>query len=482
MHSFQGEFLMSASLFRRRPKLLGAGLLAFALATTALTGLPSLAQDNTTTQAVRASVGGPDFADVAQRVGPAVVRVIATAKAPSAQPMAGQPGNERFGRRGGAEQQETPRRAQGQGSGFIIDAAGFIVTNAHVVGNAATVRVELADGRDLAARVVGSDAATDVALLKVEADKPLPTVAFANSDQARVGEWLMAMGNPFGLGGSVTVGVLSARGRQIGAGPYDDFLQTDAPINPGNSGGPLFNAEGRVVGVNTAIYSPSGGNVGIGFAVPANMVTQVVAALRDKGVVERGWLGVSLQPLDAALAGAMRTGEAKGALVSAVEADSPAAKAGIQAGDVITRIGARPVTSPRDLAAGVAQTAPGSNATVALLRDGEAMERQVAVGLHPASRQAAKPAEASGPALGLALAPRAEGGVAVTRVAPGSRAAEAGLREGDVILRAGGRETAAPQDVAAAVEAARKAGNPAIALQVARGEARRFVAVPIGAA
>jgi serine protease Do len=341
----------------------------------------------------------------------------------------------------------------------------------------------LADGREMQARVIGRDAATDVALIKVEADAPLPALAFGSSDATRVGEWVMAMGNPFGLGGTVTAGIVSARGRQIGAGPYDDFIQTDASINPGNSGGPLFNATGQVVGMNTAIFSPSGGNIGIGFAVPSKMVQHIVAQLREHGSVQRGWLGVSLQPLDRDLAAAMRTGDAKGVLVNGVEPDSPAAKAGLRAGDVITAFEGRNVESPRDLAAGVADVAPGRTATLAVLRDGTAMERRVEIGTNPTNAPAsAKPGQPAQPSLGIGLAPRRDGGVEITRVEPGSVAAERGLRPGDVVLRAGERDAANPQDVVDAVKTAREAGRPSIALQVERDGARRFIALPLRAA
>ncbi len=432
---------------------------------------------------------GPDFADVAARVGPSVVRVLTTERVTQARAevppeLRGTPMEEMFRRFGGGQQQpQQGQRRAGQGSGFIVDAAGYIVTNAHVVGENAEVKVELADGREMPARVVGRDTATDVALIKVEAGSPLPALSFGNSDSTRVGEWVMAMGNPFGLGGTVTAGIVSARGRQIGQGPYDDFIQTDASINPGNSGGPLFNAAGEVVGMNTAIFSPSGGNIGIGFAVPSKMVQHVVAQLREHGAVQRGWLGVSLQPIDQDLATAMRVADTKGALVNAVEPDSPAAKAGLRPGDVITAIDGRAVNNPRDLAAGVADVAPGRTATLAVLRDGAAMERRVEIGNNPANVAAAtKPGQAAQPSLGIGLAPRREGGVEIVRVELGSVAAERGLRPGDVVLKAGERDAANPQDVVEAVKTAREAGRPSIAFQVERDGARRFIALPLRAA
>jgi len=471
---------------RRRYGFAAAGLMALALGTTALTAIPGTAQQ--VPPAATTQIVAPSLADVAARVAPAVVQVLATERVGAAAAevppqLRGTPGEEFFRRFGGREQPHPDQRRAGQGSGFIVDADGVIVTNAHVVGENATVRVMLADGRELAARVIGRDAATDVAVLKVEAGAPLPALSFGDSDRARVGEWVMAMGNPFGLGGTVTAGIVSARGRQIGAGPYDDFIQTDASINPGNSGGPLFNAAGEVVGMNTAIFSPSGGNVGIGFAVPSKIVQQIVGQLRAHGTVRRGWLGVSLQPLDRDLATALSVADAKGALVSGVEPNSPAARAGLRAGDVLTAVDGRRVESPRDVAAGVAAVAPGGTATLALLRDGAALEQRVEVGTSPASREAAAKAggAAAQPSLGIGLAPRPEGGVAIARVEPGSPAAERGLRPGDVVLRAGDREARVPRDVVEAVTAARSAGRPSIALQVERDGARRFVAIPLNA-
>jgi len=469
------------SFFNRRRPAIVAGVLALALGTTALTAIPGTAQQAPAVAGMAlARAAGPDFADMAARVGPSVVRVMTGERAAPARERASP--QEEMMRRFGRPAPEQRERRAGQGSGFVIHADGFIVTNAHVVGDNAEVKVELADGRELPARVVGRDTATDIALLKVEAGAPLAALTFGDSDRTRVGEWVMAMGNPFGLGGTVTAGIVSARGRQIGAGPYDDFIQTDASINPGNSGGPLFNAAGEVVGVNTAIFSPSGGNIGIGFAVPSKMVQSVVAQLRDHGAVQRGWLGVSMQPLDRDLAAALRVGDAKGVVVNGVEPDSPAGRAGLRAGDVITGIDGRRVETPRDLATGVAEVTPGRTATLAVLRDGAAIEQRVEIGTNPANAAATKPGQPAQPSLGLGLAPRPQGGVAITRVEPGSVAAERGLREGDVVLRADGREAAQPRDVAEAVSAARSAGRPSIALQVERDGARRFVAIPLRAA
>ncbi|GAA0566204.1 Do family serine endopeptidase [Craurococcus roseus] len=481
-----------------------AGLLALALGTTALSVLPggSTAQpaakgDNTAVVLPRAP-GQTDFADLAARATPAVVGVTVAGRGPSSAARAaevppelrGTPLEEFFRRFGGGQGQQPPRGrpATGKGSGFVIDPQGFVVTNNHVVGGAEKVTVELSDGRELPARVVGTDPQTDIALLKVEAGAPLPYVSFGDSDGLRVGEWVLAMGNPFGLGGSATAGIVSARGRQIGAGPYDDFIQTDAPINPGNSGGPLFGVNGEVMGVNTAIFSPSGGNIGIGFAVPSNLAKRVVADLRDDGKVERGWLGVSLQPLDAELAAAVGLSEPRGALVAGVEPGSPAAKGGLKAGDVVLEAGGRPVRNPRDLASAVAEAKPGATLPLAVSRDGRRTEQRVALGEVPGARVAGKGAgeQAGKGALGLALAPRpdaakGEGGAVVARVEPDSVAEKRGLQQGDVVVRAGDRDIAAPGDVAEAVDAARKAGRSNIALLVERGGARLFVALPLAA-
>ncbi len=280
------------------------------------------------------------------------------------------------------------------GSGFIIDPAGYIVTNNHVVDGAREVSVTLSDGSEHPARLIGRDDKTDVALIKIDAGRELPYVAFGNSDEAQEGDWVLAVGNPFGLGGTVTAGIISAHGRNINEGPYDDFLQIDAPINPGNSGGPLFNQSGQVVGIDTAIYSPSGGSVGIGFAVPSNVAKSVVAQLRKSGSVSRGWLGVSMQPLTPSIAQAVGLTDAKGVLVNQVVHGSPADAAGIQQGDVITSFDGRSIQSQRDLALAVAETPAGKRATASVWRDGHSASLAVLVRAQPsetASLQGALP-------------------------------------------------------------------------------------------
>jgi serine protease Do len=442
-----------------------------------------------------AVTNAPNFAGLVARAGPAVVRVSVVGHEEVAEvppELRGTPLEEFFrrfapqGRGPEAGPGERQRRTMGQGSGFIIDAEGYIVTNNHVVGDADRVSIELSDGRQMRAEVVGGDPQTDIALLKVDAGTPLPTVSWGDSDALRVGETVLAMGNPFGLGGSVTSGIVSARGRQIGAGPYDDFIQTDASINPGNSGGPLFDTAGAVVGVNTAIFSPSGGNIGIGFAVPSKLAQRVVDELRRSGRVERGWLGVSLQPLDRELAAALGAQDTRGVLIAGVEPGSPAARGGLQVGDLVTQVDGQAVRGARDLAMAIGDRKPGATVAMTLRRDGEQVQQRVELGSPPdrkamASADDRRRGEVRPGALGLAVRPNPEGdGLAVVQVAPGSVAEARGLQPGDVILRAGDREVNASSDIIAAVEAARKAGRSAVAVQIQRGEASRFIALPVG--
>jgi len=368
------------------------------------------------------------------------------------------------------------------GSGFIIDPAGYIVTNNHVVDGAHDVSVTLTDGNKYKARVVGRDAKTDLALLKIDAGHALPYVAFGNSDNEQEGDWVIAVGNPYGLGGTVTAGIVSAHGRNINAGPYDDFLQIDAPINPGNSGGPLFNETGQVVGIDTAIYSPSGGSVGIGFAIPSNVAKDIVAQLRDHGKVARGWLGVQMQPLTPTLAKAVGLPNDYGVVVDSVVDGSPASRASLQQGDVITAYNGKPIKSARDLAMAVADTPSGNAASLTIWRADHSRSVDVTIGTEQNSRVAMADTNAKGEKpVGMALEPLTQDmrdqlnlkpstqGVVVGQVTEGSRADESGIQAGDVIERVGGNPVNTPAQVADAIHAAERQKKAALPLLVMRG-------------
>jgi len=441
----------------------------------------------------------PGFAALVRQVKPAVVnistteRVKAQANADLPQFPPGSPFNEMLRRFG--QQPEADRTVHALGSGFIIDPAGWVITNNHVVDGATSVSVTLDDGRVLPATVRGRDERTDVAVLKIESKEPLPALRFGDSDQAQVGDWVLAIGNPFGLGGTVTAGIVSARSRNINAGPYDDFLQIDAPINRGNSGGPLFDLSGQVIGVNTAIFSPNGGSIGIGFAIPAKIVHQVAAELIANGRIERGYLGVSMQPITPQLAKAMQRPDANGALVAQITAGSPAERSGLQPGDVVTGLNGVAVKSPRDLARAVANLKLGSKAQVEVWRDGKTQTIGVTIGTVPNEKSASAEGEEGGGAVnpgkvGLALAQltpevRTElgigkhvAGVVVTRVRPDSPAAESGLQPGDVIIKVGGRTPATPAEAVKAIQDGTQK-DKVVALQVLRGSQNVFVALDI---
>ncbi|MCI0466153.1 MAG: Do family serine endopeptidase [Beijerinckiaceae bacterium] len=397
-----------------------------------------------------------------------------------------------FREEGGGGRKQKPHVTQGLGSGFIISADGYVVTNFHVVENATEVAVTLDDGKTVPAAIVGTDKKTDLALLKMKEGGPYQNVEFATAIP-RVGEWVIAVGNPFGLGGTVTAGIISARGRDIGASAYDDFLQIDAPVNRGNSGGPTFNSHGQVVGVNTAIFSPSGGSVGIGFAIPSETVQTVVAALKDKGVVARGWIGVQIQPVTEEIAESMGLKSPKGALVAEAQPNSPASEAGIKSGDVILGIDGDRIDGPRELARRVAALGPGKKADLIYWHNGSEKTVSVKLGSLPDDKEArVKPSMGQGSdafaGLGLSLAPASSvqgagsQGVVVAEIDPNGAAAQKGMQVGDVILEAGGHAVSKPADVSAALAEAKKENRKAVLLRVKNSEGTHFVAIAINPA
>ena len=408
---------------------------------------------------------------------------------------------EQFFKNHGMNGPSRPRKSSSLGSGFVIDAGGIVITNNHVVGDANDIVVIFTDGRKLKAKVLGKDAKVDVAVLKVESDKPLKTVKFGDSDKARVGDGVMAVGNPFGLGETVTAGILSARNRNIDNGPYDDFLQTDASINKGNSGGPLFNMAGEVIGINTAILSPSGGSIGIGFATPANTVMPVIEQLQKFGETRRGWLGVRIQPVDDAIAESLGLGAAHGALVAGVDEKGPAKPAGIQAGDVIVKFDGKDIKELRDLPRIVASMPVGKSVEVVVVRKGKEMTETVTLGRLEDGEKVAKADEddqsanldtGSAKALGLTLAPISPDarktfklkesleGVVVSSVDPSSAAADKGLRPGDVIEEVNQQAVSKPTDVSKAIDALKKQGKKSALLLVANATGEvRFVALAL---
>ena len=454
------------------------------------------------------------FADVIEKVSPAVVSVQVTHKgrAGAARPgrtempeqfrrffdddtmkrFFGENFEERFGNRSEGRRSQPrfrmPQRAA-IGSGFIISGDGYIVTNHHVIDGGSKITVALKDGKEYDAKLVGGDPKTDLALLKVKAGKKLPFVKFGESDKARVGDWVVAIGNPFGLGHTVTTGIISARGRNIGAGPYDDFLQIDAPINRGNSGGPAFDKNGDVIGVNTAIFSPTGGNVGIGFAIPAEMAKEVIAELRENGSVERGWLGISIQPLNDDIAASLNLDDTDGAIVAQVNPGSPAAKAKLRQGDVILSVDGNKIERFRDVARFVAKIDPGETAALEIWRDGREMTLKAEIGRQPETDQVASTEESD--VLGMQLARlddrtrQAFGvgknveGVVITDVERGSPAWRKGLRRGDVIMRVDRSRVASPTDVAAKIEQAGRGDRKSVLLLITREAQERFVALPL---
>jgi serine protease Do len=377
----------------------------------------------------------------------------------------------------------------GQGSGFFISADGYAVTNNHVVEKAESVQITTDDGKIYKAKVIGADPRTDLALIKVE-DGPFPYVKLSDKSP-RIGDWVLAVGNPFGLGGTVTAGIVSARGRDIGASAYDDFIQIDAPVNKGNSGGPTFDTDGNVIGVNTAIFSPSGGSVGIAFAIPSDTVSTVVAQLKEHGAVTRGWIGVQIQPVTQDIADSLGLKKAEGALVAEPQANSPAQKAGIEAGDVITSVDGKEVKDARDLAKRIGAMAPKASVKLTVLHKGSEKAVTLTLGELPNAKEArADSGDGDSSAdlgkLGLTLAPAARvsgsgsEGVVVTGVDSSGIAADHGFSTGDVILEVAGKSVSTPADIRDVVSSARTDGKRSVLMRVKKGDNTRFVALPLG--
>ncbi len=444
------------------------------------------------------------FADLAEKLTPAVVNISTaqTVDVPEREGLPipeGSPFEDLFRDFFEENGPTVPRREQSLGSGFIVSPEGYVVTNNHVIEDADEITVIMADGQSLPATVVGIDPKTDLALIKVEPTAPLPFVDFGDSETVRVGDWVLAIGNPFGLGSSVSAGIVSAVNRNINAGPYDDFLQTDAAINRGNSGGPLFSLDGEVIGVNTAIISPTGGSIGIGFAVPASLAKPVIEQLRKYGTTRRGWLGVRIQAVNEEMAEALGMEKPSGALVAEVTPDSPAAEAGIETGDVILKFDGQDVTEMRDLPRIVADTEVDKAARVVIFRKGKTQTLQVEVGLlEEGETVAALPPDAgmgetlAVPEVGMTLAPLSEAaraqfsipgdisGVVVTDVDNASAAAEKGVRSGDVIVEVGQEPVSEPAEVEAKVAEAVSAGRKSVLFLIQSGADLRFVPLIVG--
>lgn len=443
------------------------------------------------------------FAQLAPKLAGIVVNISTTqavaATRQAAAPSLDQFFREFFGERG-APGAPAPPAAEfsSLGSGFIIDPAGLIVTNDHVIANAARITVTLADDGKFEAKIVGRDAVSDLALLKIDAKKPLPAASWGDSTKIRVGDWVLAIGNPFGLGGTVTAGIISAMARDIHAGPYDDFLQTDAAINRGDSGGPMFNLKGQVIGIDTAILSPSGGSIGIGFAIPSAVARPIIDQLKATGKVVRGWIGARIQPVTDDIAAAVGLDQSRGAMIAAIDAGSPAAEAKLEPGDVILAYGGQPIERSRELPRLVAATPPGKQVALVIWRDGRERQAALKVAVLDPNRLPPAPPEPQRPkpapsvaALGLELAPltpalrrqfalpeRAKG-VVITGVPPNGPGAAQGLKPGDLIIAVGHEPVTTPQQIEERAAAAQKRGRKELLVRIQRATSTRFIALPV---
>ncbi len=499
----------------RLAALLGAAILAAPLALPVIIGNnAAYAAANTPSSVPGIVAPSGSFAPIVSADKPAVVTITTTMKAENVSSDDNSPSGDNtpfdeqfrqfFGQQGipiprqMPQQRQPAQRAEALGSGFVISSDGYIVTNNHVIDKAMSIRVTLDDGTEVPAKLIGADPKSDLAVIKIETKKPLSTVTWGDSDKLNAGDQILAIGNPFGIGTTVTAGIVSARGRDLHSGPYDDFIQIDAPINHGNSGGPLVDLEGKVVGINTAIYSPNGGSVGVGFAIPSDQAQKVVAKLMKDGSIEHGFIGVQIQPVTADVANAIGLDKPEGALVANVSGGTPASKAGIETGDVITGLGGQAVKSPRDLSRMVADLTPGAKQSLTVWRQGAAKDLSITIGGNDKDEQqaSADDGKKSGseaqrvPTIGVGLAditpdvrqalnlPRRESGAVVESVAPDKPAADAGLQPGDVIVSVNQLPVKSAKEAKSAVADAGKAGRKSVLLLIQRGENQTFVAVP----
>ena len=451
------------------------------------------AEDRTPSPTPYAAGLDAGFADLIEQVEPSVVTIeVNKAMEPqlsgfSGDPRAGEFFERFFGPRGPSPSQ--PRKSLGVGSGFIIDDTGYVVTNNHVVEGAESISVRLSDDRQYKAEIVGFDDKTDLAHLKIDADD-LTEAKLGDSDSARVGDWVVAIGNPFGFGGTATVGIVSARGRDIRSGPYDDYMQIDAPINRGNSGGPVFNTAGEVVGVSTAIFSPNGGNVGIGFAIPANQVRSIVDELKSTGSIDRGWLGVQVQNIDDDLANSFGLESQNGALVADVLHDSPAERAGIEVGDVIIGYDNQAIANAKELSMLVGASDSGDKVTLGVIRGAKEMDLNVVLG-DAETQIASVGSEQQLGDLGMTLAPLTEdmqrrmgvepevSGVVVVKIDPNGSAAKQGIRRGDILMQADREAITSPADLEKTLSKAKKSGRSSVPVLVKRGDVQQFASLPV---